>query len=223
MREDRERKRNSGFTLVEVMIAVAILAIISIPVLQSFVSVAQVNSKSRRRLSATTIAENLMESCKGIPLKEVAAQCDNLSGAAAVPITIVAGDLESGTAFAGSAQEVNFALTNTLSGSNKTVSYDATNGYVFHAKSNGKYAFWIHRIQSGGASYDAIIKYELDASRSRGAAGGTTESTLTTAGVNVMKFYKVTISVYRSATDLTSLAGSTPIVTVEGSVTDYSN
>ena len=220
MREDRKKNRNSGFTLVEVMIAVAILAIISIPVLQSFVSVAQVNSKSRRRLSATTIAENLMESCKGISLKEVAAQCDNLSPA--VPITIVAGNLEAGTAFAGSAQEVNFALTNTISGSNKTVSYDSTNGYVFHAKSDGKYAFWVRKIQSGGASYDAIIKYELDATRSRGAAGGSTETTLNAAGVNVMKFYKVTIMVYRSASDLTSLTTADPIASIEGSVTDYS-
>lgn len=221
MREDREKKRNSGFTLVEVLIAVAILAVISIPVLQSFVSVATVNSKSRRRLSATTIAENLMESCKGISLKEVAAQCGNLTPS--VPITIVAGDLEAGTPFSGSAQEVNFALTSTIGGANKTVTYSASNGYEFHAKSDGKYAFWVRKIQSGGASYDAIIKYELDVTRSRGAAGGSVETTLRAGGVNVMKFYKVTILVYRSASDLTSLTAGAPLAEIEGSVTDYSN
>ena len=57
------RKKNSGFTLVEVLVAVAILAVVSIPIIQSFVSVAQVNGKSRRKLSATTVAESVMESC----------------------------------------------------------------------------------------------------------------------------------------------------------------
>ena len=92
MREDN-RKKNSGFTLVEVLIAVAILSVVSIPILQSFVSVAQVNAKSRRRLAATTIAEGLMESCKGMSLKEVAAQCNpslTQSGTDRIPITIVA-------------------------------------------------------------------------------------------------------------------------------------
>ena len=73
MREDKRKRKNSGFTLVEVLIAVAILAVISIPVLQSFVSVAQVNSKSRRRRTATTIAGNRMEACKGVPRKGGAA------------------------------------------------------------------------------------------------------------------------------------------------------
>ena len=75
MREDN-KKKNSGFTLVEVLVAVAILAVISIPIIQSFVSVAQVNGKARRRMIANTIAESLMEACKSTSLLEIAAQCD---------------------------------------------------------------------------------------------------------------------------------------------------
>ena len=221
MRENN-RKKNSGFTLVEVLIAVAILAVVSIPILQSFVSVAQVNSKSRKRLAATTIAEGLMESCKGMSLKEVAAQCNSSiagSGTGKIPITIVSDP--GSTTFGGSAEEVNWQLTAYVS--NKTVT-KGTTAYTFNPKSGGKYAFWIKKIKSGGASYDAIIKYELDTTRSKGTfgAGTSVESTMEAGKVNVMKYYKITISVYRSASTLSSLTTSDPIVTLEGSVADYS-
>ena len=220
MREDN-RKKNSGFTLVEVLIAVAILSVVSIPILQSFVSVAQVNAKSRRRLAATTIAEGLMESCKGMSLKEVAAQCNpslTQSGTDRIPITIVADP--GSTTFGGSATEVNWALS--AAESNKTVT-KSTTAFEFHAKSGGKYAFWIHGIKSGGSSYDAIIKYQLNTTRSKGTIGATTvESTMEAGKVNVMKFYDITIEVYRSAGTLTSLITGDPLVTLEGSVADYS-
>lgn len=219
MREDN-RKKNSGFTLVEVLIAVAILAVVSIPILQSFVSVAQVNSKSRRRLAATTIAESLMESCKGLSLKEVAAQCNpSIYGPGLLQITIAS---DSGsTSFSGTAREVNWGLTAVES--NYTVT-KASSKYQFNAKSGGKYAFWIRNIKSGGASYDAIIRYQLDTTRSKGTlpGGATVESTMDAGKVGIMKFYKITIDVYRSANSLSSLTSSDPIATIEGSVADYS-
>ena len=224
MREDN-RKRNSGFTLVEVLIAVAILAVVSIPILQSFVSVAQVNAKSRRRLSATTIAENMMESCKGMSLLEIASQVQ-FPGQ---KITFV---VDPGTTeFKGSAQEVKWSSSG-LDGTviKKAVKEVKTGsevtGYALDSSSDaatagGKYAFWVKKVQSGGASYDAIIKYKLNTTRSKGTSGGTNvESTLTGGGVNTMKFYDITIEIYKSAVTVDGLKN--PIVTIEGSVADYS-
>ena len=221
MREDN-KKKNSGFTLVEVLIAVAILSVVSIPILQSFVSVAQVNAKSRRRLSATTIAEGLMESCKGLSLKEVAAQCNpglvGGPGTGKIQVTIVSDP--GTTTFGGSAKEVKHDLS--AEESNKTVTKGAK-AYEFHAKSNGEYAFWIHGIKSGGAIYDAIIKYELDTLRSKGSIpSSTVEATLTDGSLGVMKFYNVKITVYRTASTLTSLITGEPLAEIEGSVADYS-
>lgn len=55
------KKSNKGFTLLELMIAVAILAIIIAPMLRGFVTSHRVNAKSRHLMRATTLAQNEME------------------------------------------------------------------------------------------------------------------------------------------------------------------
>lgn len=55
------KKSNKGFTLLELMIAVIILAIIIAPMLRGFVSSHRVNAKSRHLMRATTLAQNEME------------------------------------------------------------------------------------------------------------------------------------------------------------------
>lgn len=55
---------NGGFTLVELLISVAILAIIVVPIMTAFVSAANANSRARRKLEATTAAQNVMEEIK---------------------------------------------------------------------------------------------------------------------------------------------------------------
>ena len=221
MREDN-RKKNSGFTLVEVLIAVAILSVVSIPILQSFVSVAQVNAKSRRRLSATTIAEGLMESCKGLSLKEVAAQCNPaLVGTQTGKIKVTIVSDPGTTSFSGSACEVKTDLS--TEESNKTVT-KGTTAYEFHAKSGGQYAFWIHGIKSGGASYDAIIKYTYNSTRSKTYVDDDTsvEAAMEEGSVNSMKFYDVEITIYRTATLLSSVVAGEKLAVIQGSVADYS-
>lgn len=55
------KKSNKGFTLLELLIAVAVLAIIIVPLLRGFVSSHRVNAKSRHLMRATTLAQNEME------------------------------------------------------------------------------------------------------------------------------------------------------------------
>ncbi|MDE6606412.1 MAG: type II secretion system GspH family protein, partial [Lachnospiraceae bacterium] len=59
----RERRTgdNRGFTLLELLIAVLVLAIVIIPLLHSFVSSFRVNARSRETMRATTLAQNEME------------------------------------------------------------------------------------------------------------------------------------------------------------------
>lgn len=55
------KKNNKGFTLLEVLIAVIILAFVIVPLLRSFVTSYNVNARSRRIMRATTLAQNEME------------------------------------------------------------------------------------------------------------------------------------------------------------------
>lgn len=52
---------NSGFTLLEVLIAVMVLAIVIVPMLHSFVSSHRINAKSKQYMRATTLAQDEME------------------------------------------------------------------------------------------------------------------------------------------------------------------
>lgn len=55
------KKDNKGFTLLELLVAVIILAIVVTPMLHSFVTSYRVNARSREIMRATTLAQNEME------------------------------------------------------------------------------------------------------------------------------------------------------------------
>ena len=54
-------KKNKGFALVEVLIAITILTVVISPIIFTFVSSSKVNQKSKRVLSATEMAQNMFE------------------------------------------------------------------------------------------------------------------------------------------------------------------
>lgn len=61
-----KENKNSGFSLVEVLIAIAIFVLCALPLLQAFVLSARTNVSSREALNATTLAENIMEEIKAV-------------------------------------------------------------------------------------------------------------------------------------------------------------
>ena len=60
----KEKLNNSGFSLVEVLIAIVILAIISLPVLSTFSNAAKINAKARRTENANTAINNIVEEAR---------------------------------------------------------------------------------------------------------------------------------------------------------------
>ncbi len=70
----RGKAADAGFSLVELLIAVTILAIIVIPLLHLFVTSTRINVKSRQTLRATTVAQDIMEGLKAYTLEEVRTQ-----------------------------------------------------------------------------------------------------------------------------------------------------
>lgn len=67
-----------GFTLVETIIAVAILAVVSVPVVGMFVQTARVDSKARQMQKATDLAQNMMESIREYTMEQIIDQCINV-------------------------------------------------------------------------------------------------------------------------------------------------
>lgn len=70
----RKLNRDAGFSLLELLIAVIILAIIVIPLMNLFLSSNRLNIKSRQTLRATTAAQDIMEGLKAYNIEELKAQ-----------------------------------------------------------------------------------------------------------------------------------------------------
>lgn len=69
----RKCGKNAGHTLVELLIAVTILAIVVLPLMHGFVSAARTNAKARKLAQATTAAWNVMEEIKTASLEDILA------------------------------------------------------------------------------------------------------------------------------------------------------
>lgn len=70
----RNKEQNKGFTLVEVLVAISILAIIVVPLLQAFVTSARTNTKAKQIMRSTTLAENVLEQTKAYSVADIARQ-----------------------------------------------------------------------------------------------------------------------------------------------------
>jgi prepilin-type N-terminal cleavage/methylation domain-containing protein len=197
-----KKKRNRGFTLVEVLVAAAILSIMVTPILSSFVAIARVNAKSRRKLSATAIANSVMESVKGFELSDVSKQFNNPSGG----FHIIAGTISGASEIGGA-------------------SYS---GSTFTARASGVYEFSITGVQMDGTTYDVRLKYTKNVTKTNELLTGltyvnssgatvtyTTTKVLSEMGVRVLTFYDVEVKVYKGGTT------TNPLATLTGSKADY--
>ena len=95
----RKLNKDAGFSLVELLIAVVILAIIVIPLMNLFVSSNRINIKSRKTLRATTAAQDIMEGLKAYNIKEIKEQfADPASGFYVIDSRLIKGGVAEETA-----------------------------------------------------------------------------------------------------------------------------
>lgn len=67
----KRKLNNAGFSLVEVLVAVVILAIFSLPVLSTFANAARINAKARKTENANTAINNIVEEAKDTELEDL--------------------------------------------------------------------------------------------------------------------------------------------------------
>ena len=66
-----KKGNQSGFTLLELLIAVAILAVIVVPILTAFLISVETNAKAKDKQRASVAASNLVEDFKGRDTEQV--------------------------------------------------------------------------------------------------------------------------------------------------------
>lgn len=93
--ENRKLNKDAGFSLLELLIAVVILAIIVIPMLNVFLTSNRLNIKSRETLRATTAAQDIMEGLKAYDIKELKEQfADPASGFYVIDSRLIKGGVK---------------------------------------------------------------------------------------------------------------------------------
>ena len=88
----QQLNKNAGFSLLELLIAVTILAIITIPMLHMFVTSARINGKSRITLRATVLAQDIVEGLKAYHIDEIQDQFNGVEDFEMLNTSVIAGD-----------------------------------------------------------------------------------------------------------------------------------
>jgi len=161
------RKNNKGISLVELLVAIAILGIAVLPLLRAFVISAQTNAKARERMRTELVATNILEGIEPLDLEELAYQCAfpsegftilPQSGLNPYEFTMASGALAKVVTLA------NYRDTHpegiAINPNDITSSFKQLNGeddHTFSGQASHNYYFGLKGIESAGKNYDALI------------------------------------------------------------------
>ena len=132
---------NKGFSLVEIIVAIAILAVIVLPLLNAFVTSSKLNARSKDKLMAVETAKNIMEEMRGYKLNEIA-------------------KLAESSAFSNDDfKELDYdSHNNFVLAAEKSLRPNLTTGkYEFYPKKNGKYYYYLQNIMQDDYAVNALI------------------------------------------------------------------
>lgn len=182
---------NRGLSLIEVLVAVMILAIVVTPFLHSFVTAATTNSKAKVIHKATVVAQSVMEGFKAEELEEIARQF-NYPGEGFY--VLANGRIGDGTNAASLVEELRYdsttgayedvvkyedpsldGLTDKRTGvTASTYSEDMGVNDEFLGQSDGIYYFAIESVKEDTSTYDVLV--QLDAAAYRAGTGGSVDA-----------------------------------------------
>lgn len=158
------KKDNKGMSLVELLIAITMLAVVMTPMFRSFLVSMKNNSKARDMFRATTVANNLMESLHAFNLEEICMQFNTEGNFKIYPQA--AAVAENGTPATMQYKELGEEVAGTIVKSG-VISNNAEGNpqYNFKGTPSKKYYFVMKNIMEDGVLFDARIT--LDSSKYR--------------------------------------------------------
>jgi len=88
---------NAGMTLIELLVAIAIMAVALAPLLYAFVNVARYNARAREVQQTTTLAHTVMENSKAYSMEEISTQMSSGTFLTGVTAAQTYNDIATGT------------------------------------------------------------------------------------------------------------------------------
>lgn len=160
------RKSKSGFSLLEILLAVVLLAIVVTPLIQTIYTSMALNKKSRIQMGATDVGQSALEYFESLTYPDIKDLLENDGNTVNIPAINYAGKAkaEGGSWYGSSssdpvtmAQRKNtWALFTELTAytrvvamlDDKYISYKADDDYDFYA---------INKVKSNGFDYDLVV------------------------------------------------------------------
>lgn len=161
---------NAGMTLIELLVAIAIMAVALAPLLYAFVNVARYNTRAREVQQTTTLAHTVMENCKAYSMEDIDTQMSNGTFLTGVTAAQTYNDTGTGTYYmtnvALEGEKYDIALKFTPRG----VNGDATTSYdIIETQSMNRYLDAVFTpegtvlpLSINGVSYGDVTVDELD-------------------------------------------------------------
>ena len=150
------KQDDRGLTLVELLIAVALLAIVVTPLFGAFYVSSKNNNKAGNTFRATTVAQNLMESMEGYSLEEICSQFTKTD--------VYRPDFLLYPMTPGDYWETDASGVNRIS-SGQWNNDDGEWQFDFIGQASNRYTFCIKNITEGGVTYDARVTLNADGYR----------------------------------------------------------
>lgn len=183
MKMKEKLKSNKGFSLVEILIAMAVLAIIIIPSMRLFSGSFNMNITSKRRMNANVVAEDLMEAIKVNDLEHLtfkfnfpdyvpATADDEYSGFDLIRNAMIPSIDDT---YIYQLKKTGTSSYDKLAPGDAGSSLEATGAGTFSdfvPSADGKYYYYINSITNNGTKekYDALITVDASDYRAGGSA-----------------------------------------------------